>query len=91
MTCLVLKVDDNWLWHKKKIHINFDSILRTSRMFAIRDFLKIVKPTNIIWKECILAKHNITSFPKKKFTNTTKLKIIHKDLSSPTKTKGFFG
>ena len=91
MTCLVAKVDDSWLWHKIFFHINFDSNVKTSSMFAVRDFPKIVKPTNIICKECILAKHNITSFPSKKFTSTVKLEIVHTDLSSPTKTRGFYG
>ena len=68
MTCLVAKVDDSWLWHKRFCHMNFDSILRTSRMFTVRDLPKIVKPTNTICKECVLAKHNRTSFPRKKFT-----------------------
>ena len=51
-------------------HINFDSIVRTSRMFVVRDLLKILKPTNTICKECVLAKHNRTSFAYKKFTTT---------------------
>ena len=33
----------------------------------------------------------MTSFPSKKFTTTAKLEIVHIDLSSPTKTKGFYG
>ena len=60
-------------------------------MLVVRDLPKIVKPTNIICKECVLAKHNRTSFPRKKFTTKVKLKIIHTDLSGPTKTKGFYG
>ena len=60
-------------------------------MFAVRDFSKIVKPTNTICKECILAKHNKTSFPSKKFTTIAKLEIVHTNLSSSTKTKGFYG
>ena len=91
MTCLVAKVDESWLWHKRIYHIKFDNIAKTSNMFAFRDFPKIVKPTNTICKECVLKKHNRVSFPKKKFTTTTKLEIVHTDLSGPTKTKGFYG
>ena len=58
MTCLVAKIDESWLWHKRFCHINFDSIVKTSR-----DLPKIVKPTNTIWKEFVLEKHNRTSFP----------------------------
>ena len=60
-------------------------------MFAVRDLPKIVKPTNTICKQCVLAKHNKTSFPSKKFTTTTKLEIVHTYLSGPTKTKAFYG
>ena len=56
MTCLVVKVDDSWLWHKIFCHINFDSIVKTSRMFAVRDLPKIVKPTDTICKECVFWK-----------------------------------
>ena len=91
MTCLVAKIDDNWLWHKRFCHINIDSIVRTSRVFAIRDLSKIVKPTNTICKECVLAKHNRTFFPSKKFCTIVKLEIVHIDLSGAINTKGFYG
>ena len=91
MIWLVAKVDESWLWNKRFFHINFDNIVKTSNMFAVRDLAKIVKPTNTICKECVLAKHNRASFPSKKFTTTKKLEIVHTDLSGPTKTKGFYG
>ena len=62
ITCLVAKVDDSWLWHKIFCHINFDSIMKTSSMFVVRDSPKIIKPTNIICKEYVLAKHKILLF-----------------------------
>ena len=43
-----------------------------------------------IYKECVLAKYNKTSFPSKNFTTTTKLDIVHIDHNGPTKTKGFY-
>lgn len=65
--------------------------MRTSRIFAIRDYFRIVKPTDTICKEYVMAKHKKTSFPNKKLTTTTKLEIVHTDLSCPTKTKEFYG
>ena len=59
-------------------------------MFVVRDLSKIVKPTNTIDKECVLAKHNRTYFPRKRFTTTAKLEIVHTDLNGPTKTRGFY-
>ena len=56
ITCLVANIDNIWLWHRRFCHINFDDIVKASRTFAIRDLPKITKPTNIVCKECILAK-----------------------------------
>ena len=41
MTCLVVKVDDIWLWNKRFFHINFDSIVKTSSMFTLDIFLRL--------------------------------------------------
>ena len=54
--CLVAKVENNWLWHRSFYHINFDNIVNVNSTFAVRDLPKIIKPTNVIYKECILAK-----------------------------------
>lgn len=56
MACVVAKVDNNWLWHKRFYHINFNNIVKTSSTFAVRDLPKIVKPTSIVCKECVMAK-----------------------------------
>ena len=71
--------------------MNFDSIVRIGRMFPVKAFPKILKPTNTICKECVLAKHKKKSFPSKKFTTTVKLEIVHTNLNVPTKTRGFYG
>ena len=91
ITHLVAKVDDIWLLYKIFCHVNFDSIVKTSSMFAVRDLPKIVKPTNTICKEYILVKNNKNYFPIKKFTMKIKLEIVYIDLNGPTKTKEFYG
>ena len=53
ITCLVVKIDNSWLWHKRFCNINFDDIVKASRTFAVRD---LPKPIDIVFKECILAK-----------------------------------
>lgn len=43
---------------KNSNNINFDNIVKVSSTFVVKDFPKIVKPTNVVYKECILAKKN---------------------------------
>lgn len=50
MTCLVVKFDKSWLWHRRFYHINFDNIVKVSRTFVVRDFPKITNPTNVVCK-----------------------------------------
>ena len=47
-TCLVVKFDDVWLWHKRLCHINFDNLVSIS----LRGFPKLKKPKNIICNQC---------------------------------------
>ena len=61
--CLVAKFDNSLLWHIRFCHINLDNIVKASNTLAMRDLPKIIKPTNIICKECILAKQKKVSFP----------------------------
>ena len=65
--------------------------MKASRTFVVRDLPKIVKPTNVVCKECILAKKKKVSFPSKKFTTTKNLEIVHTDMSGPSRTRGFYG
>ena len=65
--------------------------MKDSNSFTVRDLLKITKPTDIVCKECILAKQKKVSFPSKQFDITPKLELIHRDLSGPCRTRGFYG
>ena len=91
MTCLITNIDDSWLWHRRFCHINFDNIVKVSTTLAVRDLPRIMKPTNMIFKECVMAKQKRSSFPSKKFTLVEKLEIVHTNLSGPTRTRGFYG
>ena len=51
-------------------HIKFDIIVKVSSTFVVRDLPKIIKPTNIVCKEYIMAKKKTVSFPNNKFTIT---------------------
>ena len=91
MTCLVAKVDNSWLWHRSFYHIDFDNIVKVSNTVAIRDMSKIIKPTNVVCKECILAKQRKVSFPSNNFTTIEKYDNIHIDMSGHARARGFYG
>lgn len=90
MTYLISKVDDSWIWHKNIFHINFDDIVKVSTTFAIKDLPKILKPTNMMCKQCVLVKQRKSSLQSTMFTTLEKLVIVHINLSGPTRKIYFY-
>lgn len=64
--------------------------MKVNNTFFVRDLPKIVKPTNAAYKECVMAKEKKVSFPRKKFSTTPKLQIVHTYVSGPTRTRGSY-
>ena len=91
ITCFVAKVDNSQIWNISFCHIKFDNILKVNNTFVVRDFPKITKPTDIVCKECILAKQKKITFPSKKFATIEKLKLVHIDLIAPPRTRASYG
>ena len=46
----------------KVFHINFDNILKACSIFFVKYLPKIVKPTNVVCKECVMAKQRKAHF-----------------------------
>ena len=86
-TCLVVKFDDVWLWHKRLCNINFDNLLNISNMRKVRGFPKLTKPNNIMCKQCQLGKMTKSSFKSKTHTSKGRINIIHTDLCGPIDVK----
>ena len=51
-TCLVVKFDDVWLWHKSSCHVNFDNLVSINNMKKVIGLPKLKKPNNVICKRC---------------------------------------
>ena len=47
-TCLVVRLDDTWLWHKRLCHVNLDNLISISHMKRVRDLPKLKKLDNLI-------------------------------------------
>ena len=79
-TCLVAKLDDTWLWHKRLCHVNLDNLISISHMKRVRGFPKLKKIDNVICKQCQLGKMKKSSFNNKAYTSKEILEIVHTDL-----------
>ena len=79
-TCLIVKFDDVWLWHKRLCHVNFDNLISISNMKKVRGFPKLKKSNNVIYKQCQLGKMTKSSFKRKTYTSKEVLEIVHTNL-----------
>ena len=55
-TCLVVKLDDTWPWHKRLCHVKLDNLIKISHMKKVRGLPKLKKPENTVCKQCQLGK-----------------------------------
>ena len=88
MTCFVAKVDINSIWHKRSCHINFDNIVKEISTFVGRDLPKIVKPTNMVCKGCVMAKQHKSSYRNKKLTTINELTIEYHESKDDSSSHG---
>lgn len=88
-TCLIAETDESWLWHKRSCHVNFDCIVKISSTKAARDIPKIVKPYNLVCKECQMGKQVKTSFRSIQDKSNDVLDLIHTDLCGHGRVKIF--
>ena len=88
-TCLVMKSDDVWLWHKRLCHVNFDNLVSIGNMRKVRALPKLKKPSNIMCKHCQLGKMTKPSFKNKTHTSKEILEIVHIDLCGPIEVQSY--
>lgn len=89
--CLIAKIDDSWLWHKRFCHINFDNIVKVSKSKRVRGFPQLEKPVNFLCKQCQLGKMASSTFKRKSFSVEHLLDLVHADLCGPIRTKSIQG
>lgn len=89
--CHLNLTDDSWLWHRRLGHINFDNLVKISKLGAVRNLPKIIKPSNPICKHCQLGKKTRANFKTKEHSSSKPLELVHTDLCAPTRTKSLQG
>ena len=65
-TCLVVRINDVWLWHKRLCHVNFDNLVSINKKKKVRGLPKLKKPKNTMCKQCQLGKMTNSSFKREK-------------------------
>jgi hypothetical protein len=66
--CHINSVDESWLWHRRLGHINFDNLVKVRNLGAVRNFPKIIKPSNVMCRHCQLGKQTRIRFKEKEPT-----------------------
>ncbi|KAK1419234.1 hypothetical protein QVD17_28397 [Tagetes erecta] len=82
--CLQAKIDnDDWLWHARLGHVNFDSMKQMVEKNMVVGMPKI-DGENQICDACLVGKQTRQPFPKTaSFRATRPLELIHGDLCGP--------
>jgi hypothetical protein len=68
--CFLGKDDESWLLHRRMRHINFDNLFKVLKNEAVREILKMSKPTNILCKHSLQGKKTKTKFNSKSYFTT---------------------
>ena len=84
-------VDESWLWHRRLGHINFDNLVKSSNIGAVRNLPKITKPSNPICRHCQLGKQTRVRLKTKEHPTSKPLELVHTDICGPTRTKSMEG
>ena len=85
--CYLSKTDENWLSHRRLIHISFSQIRKACRLNVVHDIPDINILENTICKPCQVGKKNRVHFNEKYGSESKPLELIHTDLCGPKRKK----
>lgn len=54
--CHLKLMDESWIWHRRLGNINFDNLVKVSKLGVVRNLPNITKPSNPICRHCKLGK-----------------------------------
>jgi hypothetical protein len=70
--CHLSKYNENWLWHRRLGHLNFDHIIKLKNNGVVKYLLKISKPYDYVCKPYQIGNLTPTQLKSKKFPSTKK-------------------
>jgi hypothetical protein len=81
------KMDENWLWHKRIVHMKFDNLVKNNTKQVVKDIPKTTKPSNTFCKQCQHGKKSRVSFKTKEYATSKPLELMHTYLCGTTSKK----
>jgi hypothetical protein len=85
--CHMSQADECWMWPKRMGHLSFDNLIKASKMGAVKDMPKVMKPSDHVCKHCQLGKQTRVRFKTKEISTSKPLDIVHTDLCGPYMTR----
>ena len=80
LCCKATVVDDNWLWHMRLGHFNFESIKFLANKKWVTG-LPVIKAPDQLCEACVVGKKHRDPFPKGRAWRASKpLELVHSDL-----------
>ena len=90
-SCLLGKEDEDWLWHKRLGHINFENLVKICSKEAIRDIPSIKKPPNSMCSSCQKGKLTRSTFKTKEYYFGKPLELVHTNVCGPMRKQSLNG
>ena len=85
LSCLVSKIDDSWLWHRRAAHINMLHLNVLVKKELLIGISKLKFEKNKLCEACQKGKQVKNSFQSKNVVSTSKpLELLHIDLFGPS-------
>lgn len=81
------QIDESWLWNKRMGHIIFDNLVKVRKKKLVRDIPKIIKPLDLIFKQCQHGKKTKMCFKGNEYSTSKPLELVHTNLCGITRTK----
>ena len=90
--CLVVNVNDSWLWHRRMGHVSMHQILKISKHDLVNGLPKLNFEKDQVCEACQMGKQVKTSFKSKNFISTSRpLQLLHLDLFGPSRIQSLGG
>ena len=92
LSCLVSKIHDSWLWHRRAAHINMHHLNHLVKKDLVIGIPKLKFEKNKLFEACQKGKQVKNYFQSKNIVSTSKpLKLLHIDLFGPSRAMSLCG